>query len=279
MKGLVIEMKAQKRILTVQDISCVGQCSLTVALPILSACGVEAAVIPSAVLSTHTGNWTGFTFRDLTDDIPEITRHWNDNGIDFDGIYTGYIGNARQFDMINVIREKLLRPGAPVIIDPAMADLGRLYYGFDEAFVAGMRKFINGADYALPNITEAAFLTGLDYRESYDEKYIEKLAAETIALGVKNVIITGVSFEPTKLGICVCDGKSIIYHFEDKLEMSCHGTGDVYASVFTGKLISGMSALESGKAAAVFTRNAMLNTPAEHNYGVNFESILGELTL
>ncbi len=274
-------MKNQKRILTVQDISCVGQCSLTVALPILSACGVEAAVIPSAVLSTHTGNWTGFTFRDLTDDIPEITRHWCDNSIFFDGIYTGYIGNARQFDMINVIRDKLLRPGsgAPVIIDPAMADLGKLYYGFDDNFVKGMRKFVRGADYALPNITEASFLTGLDYRETYDEAYIEKLVGGLHELGVKNVIITGVSFEPSKLGICVSDGSSIIYHFEDKLEMSCHGTGDVYASVFTGKLISGMSALESGKAAAVFTRNAMLNTPQEHNYGVNFESILGELSV
>lgn len=278
-KGMVIKMKDQKRILTVQDISCVGQCSLTVALPILSACGVETAIIPSAVLSTHTGNWTGFTFRDLTDDMPDITRHWEENNILFDGIYTGYIGNARQFDMINVIREKLRRPAAPVIIDPAMADHGKLYYGFDDDFVAGMRGFAAGADYLLPNITEASFLTGMDYREKYDVSYIEKLARETYNLGVKNVLITGVSFEPAKLGICIYDGSSIVYHFEDKLEMNCHGTGDVYASVFTGKLITGSTAFESGKAAAVFTRNAMLNTPAEHAYGVNFESILGELTV
>ena len=271
-------MKQQKRILTVQDISCVGQCSLTVAMPILSVCGVEAAIIPSAVLSTHTGSWTGFTFRDLTDDMPAIIKHWEDKNILFDGIYTGYIGNARQFDMINVIREKLLTPGAPVIIDPAMADLGKLYYGFDEKFVSGMRSFIKGADYVLPNITEAAFLTGMEYRETYGKEYIEELVANTAALGVKNVVLTGVSFNVDEIGVCVYDGSSYKYHFENKLDMRSHGTGDIFASVFAGKLINGFDALESGAKAAVFTRAAMLNTPPEHNYGVNFESILSMLS-
>ncbi len=271
------QMNISKRILTVQDISCVGQCSLTVALPILSACGVETAIIPSAVLSTHTGNWTGFTFRDLTDDIPGISKHWQDNAIDFDAIYTGYIGNARQFDMIDEISAHLLKDGAPLIVDPAMADNGKLYYGFDEEFVKRMRKFVSNADYVLPNITEASFLTGLPYKEEYDEKYILDICRELHNIGAKNVILTGVSYSPDKLGMCWSDGKELRYHFEPRLGFRCHGTGDIFASVFTGRLVSGKSPLEAGADACRFVCDAMLNTPKEHKYGASFEGVLYKL--
>ena len=272
-----MEPRHQKRILTVQDISCLGQCSLTVALPILSACGVEAAIIPSAILSTHTGSWSNFTFRDLTDDLPRITEHWQSYGIKFDAIYTGYIGSARQFDMINVMKKTLLRDGAPVIIDPAMADNGRLYTGFDKEYVKGMAEFVRDADYLLPNITEAALITDTEYRESYGKEYIEKLVYGLVAKGVKNVIITGVSFEPDKIGVCVYDGQ-IRYYFEDRLSYSMHGTGDVYSSVFTGALVGGQDIYSAAARAAGFTRLAMMNTPKEHGYGVNFESLLGKLS-
>ncbi len=270
-------MNPQKRILTVQDISCVGQCSLTVAHPILSACGVEAAMLPSAILSTHTGNWTGFTVRDLTDDIPGIARHWKDNSIFFDGIYTGYIGNARQFDMIDEMRRTLLKPGAPMIIDPAMADNGRLYYGFDEEFVKGMRRFVSTADYTLPNITEASFLTGLPYKAEYDQAYVEEICRAICEIGAKNVILTGVSYSPDKLGICWYDGKTFRYHFENKIAFRRHGTGDIFASVFAGRLVNGFSPLEAGREACIFVCKSLLNTPVEHDYGANFESVLYEL--
>ena len=157
-----------QRILTVQDISCLGQCSLTAALPILSACGFETCILPSALLSTHTGGFSGYTFRDLTDDIPRIRQHWQKEGIRFDAVYTGYLAGARQIDEVLDLIGALLAPGGMVAVDPAMADHGRLYAGFDEAFAAAMKKLCAAADIILPNITEACFLTGVPYRETYD---------------------------------------------------------------------------------------------------------------
>ena len=270
-------MKTQKRIVTVQDISCLGQCSITVALPILSACGVETAIVPSAVLSTHTGNWKSFTFRDLTEDMSAILDHWNSYGEKFDAIYTGYIGSVRQFPIIDEMKKTLLCDGAPVIIDPAMADNGKLYTGFDAEYVEGMKKFVCGADYLLPNITEASLITGMEYKQTYDKEYIETLVFKLTEMGIKNVVITGVSFKEDEIGVCVYDG-SFRYHFENKLPFSSHGTGDIYASVFTGALVNGAEKLDAAIKAARFTRNAMLNTPKEHAYGVNFESLLHTLS-
>lgn len=270
--------KTQKRLLTVQDISCVGQCSLTVALPIISSFGIETAILPSAVLSTHTGCWKDFTFRDLTDDIPRIASHWEKNGIRFDAMYTGYIGNARQIDMLIDMRRKLLSPGAPIITDPAMADNGVLYTGFDADFAESMKRLVGGSDYLLPNITEAALLTGKEYKESYDEGYILELCRGLCALGARNVVLTGVCFEEDKIGVYVYDGESARYCSQDRLACNMHGTGDVYASVFAGYLVCGLDAFEAAKRAATFTKDAMLNTPRDHAYGVNFEGILGKLS-
>lgn len=268
----------QKRLLTVQDISCVGQCSLTVALPIISAFGIETVMLPSAVLSTHTGCWKGFTFRDLTDDIPKIVSHWEQNGIKFDAMYTGYIGSARQIDMLLGMRKTLLKDGAPIITDPAMADNGVLYTGFDNEFVSAMRKLVNGSDYLLPNVTEAAMLTGMEYKEKYDEGYVIELCQRLCDMGAINVVLTGVCFEEGKIGVYVFDGKNARYCSQDRLAYNKHGTGDVYASVFSGYLVSGYDALEAAKKAAEFTKAAMINTPPEHVYGVNFEGILNKIT-
>ena len=164
-----------KRILTIQDISCVGQCSLTVALPILSAAGLETAILPSAVLSTHTAGFKGYTFRDLTDDIPAIADHWRKEKISFAGIYTGYLGSTRQIGYVKDIISSLSAPDAVSIVDPAMADNGKLYPGFDAEFVEAMKTLAFSADIILPNITEACLLTGTDYQEKYDEAYITDL--------------------------------------------------------------------------------------------------------
>ena len=153
-----------KKILTVQDISCYGQCSITVALPILSHYGIETAILPSAVLSTHTSGFTNFTVHDLTDEMPKIINHWIDENIRFDAIYTGYIGNKVQFDYILDNKDRLLNEGGLFIVDPAMADNGKMYYGLDEFIVLGMKKMCMQADYILPNITEACFLTGIEYK-------------------------------------------------------------------------------------------------------------------
>ncbi len=163
-----------KRVLTIQDISCVGQCSLTVALPVISACGVETCVLPSAILSTHTGGFTGFTFRDLTEDMPAIKAHWLKEGISFDAIYTGYLGSTKQIDYVKDILFSVGKPQCLRIVDPAMADNGKLYTGFDEVFVEAMKGLCKEADYILPNITESCFLTGIEYRETYDRAYVER---------------------------------------------------------------------------------------------------------
>ena len=186
------KMKKDAKVLTVQDISCFGQCSLTVALPVISAAGIECAVLPSAVLSTHTGGFKGFTFRDLTDDIPGIVSHWEKEGITFDAIYTGYLGSIRQIDLVKDLMDRVLAPGGLRIVDPAMADNGVLYYGFDAGFAAAMAGLCATADVVLPNITEAALMTGLPYRAAgYDEAYITSLCRALTERGAGTVVLTG----------------------------------------------------------------------------------------
>lgn len=262
-----------------QDISCFGQCSLTVALPIISACGVETSIVPSAVLSTHTGGFTGFTVRDLSDDIPGIAKHWKKEGISFDALYTGYLGSTEQVDYVLDIAGGLLRPGAPRIIDPAMADNGALYPAFDDEYVAAMRRLVAIADFILPNITEASFLTGIPYRTEYDEGYVHELARALVDLGAKNVVLTGVGYREGTTGVAVYEGGSYSHYEHRRISKGCHGTGDVYASAFVGALMRGRSAFEAAKIAADYTLRCIELTQGdpEHWYGVKFELALPEL--
>ena len=268
-----------KKVLTVQDISCVGQCSLTVALPVISACGVEACPIPSAVLSTHTAGFKGFTFRDLTDDIPAIRDHWQKESIRFDAIYTGYLGSSLQIEYVKSLINTVLKEDAPVIIDPAMADNGKLYVGFDMDFVKEMRTLCAHADYLVPNITEAALLTGMEYKTEYDRAYIDALISALTDTGCKNVILTGVSYREGYTGVVIFENGKYDYYEHEKIERGCHGTGDIYASAFVGALMRGKTAYKSAKIAADYTFNCIKQTLEEpdHWYGVKFEPILGEL--
>ena len=270
---------AYPKILTVQDISCLGQCSLTVALPVISACGVETCVLPSAVLSTHTGGFSGFTFRDLTEDMPAIGAHWVKEGIAFDAVYTGYLGSTKQIDYVADLIATVKKAEAPVVIDPAMADHGKLYVGFDDAFVAAMRGLCAKADYLLPNITEACFLTGVEYKTEYDRSYIDLLLEKLGALGCKNVILTGVSYEAGKTGVVVYEAGKYAYYEHKLLANSCHGTGDIYASAFVGGLMRGKSAFDAAKIAADYVLACIEETAKEegHWYGAKFEPVLGKL--
>ena len=268
-----------KKVLTVQDISCVGQCSLTVALPIISACGIETAILPSAVLSTHTGGFSGFTFRDLTEDIPGIVEHWEKEKITFDAIYTGYLGSKRQIELVKDMFKRLTAVGGLKIVDPAMADHGKLYYGFDEAFAAEMATLCGEADIVIPNITEAALMTGVPYiGEGYDNHYIRDLVDRLITLGASTVVLTGVSFEADKLGVAVYTkgDAEISYYFHEKLAKGCHGTGDIYSSAFVGALMRGKSMLNAARIAADFTLVGMKATQGDeaHWYGTKFEKAL-----
>ena len=268
-----------KRILTIQDISCVGQCSLTVALPILSACGKETCVLPSAVLSTQTGGFTGYTFRDLTEDIPSIAKHWQKEGILFDAVYTGYLGSTKQIDYVADIFNTLLVKDGVKIVDPAMADNGKLYYGFDEEYVAAMKTLCQKADIILPNITEACFITGIEYKEKYNEEYIDSILSSLEKSGMKTVILTGVGYENEYTGVVVFSHGEKKYYRHRRLAVGSHGTGDVYASAFTGAFVSGIDEYKAARIAADYTLKCIENTSGDekHWYGVKFEIALPEL--
>ena len=267
------------RILTIQDISCVGQCSLTVALPIISACGIETAVLPSAVLSTHTAGFTGFTVRDLTEDIPGIQAHWAKEGIRFDAIYTGYLGSTTQIGYVADIFSSVGSDSCVKIVDPAMADNGKLYPAFDLEYVEAMKGLCAKADYIVPNITEACFLTGIAYKTVYDHDYIDSILQGLMHLGVKNVILTGVSYRPGKTGVVVLENGVYNYYEHDLQPNSCHGTGDIYASAFVGALMRGKSAVEAARIAADYTVECICYTATlpNHWYGAAFEPVLEKL--
>lgn len=269
-----------KKILTIQDISCVGQCSLTVALPIISACGVETCVLPSAVLSTHTAGFKGYTFRDLTDDMTDIREHWEKEGIKFDAIYTGYLGSTKQIDYVKDIFSSCSKEGTVTIVDPAMADNGKLYPAFDGEYVEAMKGLCAGADYILPNMTEAALLAGMHYEEGENRRYVDKVMDKLIEMGCKNIILKGL---PSKNGnyigiLMYIDGK-MDYYEHDRLPNSCHGTGDVYASAFVGALMRGKSANEAARIAAEYAMECIKETAKldNHWYGAAFELALPKL--
>lgn len=267
-----------KRLLTIQDISCVGQCSTTVALPLVSACGVECAILPSAILSNHTGGFPSWTFTDLTPQLADVEAKWRELGIGFDAFYTGYVCEAH-IDPILSIMETCANPGAVRIVDPAMADNGRLYTGFSDDFPAKMARLCAGADYLLPNLTEAALLTGCEPKlAGYTRGEIETLIARLHALGAKNVILTGVSFEPALLGTAVSDGATVAYDFNPRLERMSHGTGDVFASVFAGALLRGRPPLAAAALAADTVCDALAATSPDHWYGVSFERAIAKLS-
>ncbi len=264
-----------KRLLTIQDISCVGQCSLTVALPIISACGIETAILPSSVLSNHTAGFSAWTFCDLTDEMPNILAQWKKEKVDFDAFYTGYVSQA-QIPHILDIMNQTSRPGALRIIDPVMGDNGKLYPGFGEDFPQQMKRLCQGADVIMPNLTEATLLLGEEYRTDYDQEYIEGLLHRLHDLGARNVVLTGVSLRKGELGVACYNGTTIEYYFTEHLQVAMHGTGDCYASAFTGALLRGHSLIQSASIAADFVVETIRQTLPDpsHWYGVKFEKAL-----
>ena len=267
-----------KRILTVQDISCVGRCSLTVALPIISAAGVEAGVLPTAVLSTHTA-FPKFTFCDLTDEIEPISNTFAELGIGFDAIYTGYLGSFRQLGLVGDLIDLNKKNGTAVIIDPAMADHGKLYHGFTPEFAKAMAALCAKADLIIPNLTEASFMLGIPYTEEYDEEYIREVLKKLCALGCKRAAITGVSFENGKLGVYSYDSTEdkFFSYFNEHLPVAYHGTGDIYASATVGAMMRGHSVERALTIAVDYTLECIRMTMADEDrrtYGVNFEQAL-----
>ncbi len=267
---------AYKRILTIQDISCVGQCSMTVAMPILSACGHETCILPTALLSTHTGGFGKPSVIHLDAGLEAMWQHWKENDITFDAILVGYLGSTAAVEMTARILSEMLAPGGISIVDPAMADHGKLYSGFDKTYAGAMERLCRKADIILPNITEAAMFAGMEYREKLDEDYIRQLLEK---LAHPCVILTGVGYRAGETGAVVSSNGSLEYYTHPKVENNFHGTGDMFAAAFTGALMQEKSLLDSVKIAADFVCKAIENTCAApaHWYGVKFETALPEL--
>ena len=269
-------MNDEKKILTIQDISCYGQCSITVALPILSAFGIETAVIPSAVLSTHTSGFTGYTVRDLTEDLPDIRKHWESEGIYFDAIYTGFISSDKQVDYIKDIIDSRLTDDGHVFVDPAMADNGEFYNGFDQDFADKMGELCKIGDFILPNTTEACYLLHREWKDNFSIDEMLNMAEELASFTKRHVILKGDNHKDGELGMIIYDKENpddtkIVYN--EKIDYITHGTGDVFASIFVGTSMLGEDPSTSAKIAGEFTRKAIENTipyPA-HTYGVKFE--------
>ncbi len=260
-----------KRILTIQDISCVGQCSMTVALPILSACGHETCILPTAVLSTHTGGFGKPVVQHL--EVDGMWKHWKEQGITFDAVLVGYLGSISAIEMVSEVLDEMLAPGGIAIVDPAMADHGKLYSGFDGNYAAAMQKLCEKADIMIPNITEAAMMAGMDYRADFDETYIDELLDR---LPGKDVVLTGVGFSPDRTGCAVRRGGEVTFFHTPKVGKSYAGTGDMFAACFTGALMQEKTMEEAASLACRFTLRAIEATaqaPA-HWYGVKFETAL-----
>lgn len=276
-------MKTQKRVMAIHDISCFGKCSLTVALPIISAVGIEVSVIPTAVLSTHTGGFNGYTYRDLTDDIEPIINHWKSLYISFDAIYTGFLGSYRQLEIVSRLFDAYRNPENIILVDPVMADNGKLYSVFSSDFPAGMKRLCSKADIIIPNLTEAALLLGEEYKAGpYDKEYIESILKRLALTGAKKVVLTGVYFDFEKLGAAGYDNETntISYAFSERIEGLYYGTGDIFASALLSALLSGKTLSDAMQIAVDFTSGSISRTKnagTDIRFGVNFEEGLETL--
>lgn len=273
-------MNQQQRVLTMQDLSCLGKCSAAAALPTLSVMGLECVLLPTAVLSAHTA-FPGGTKLDLTGELPGILAHWSAQALTFDGIYFGYLASCRQVALAESVLDRFASPGTRVVLDPVMGDGGRLYAGFDDTRVAAMGQLCRRAEVLLPNLTEAALLLGRPYDGAPSPQAAEALLEGLLALGPETVILTGVPGPDNTLGVFgQTRGQQPFSYFHCRAARSFSGTGDLFASVFTGSLLSGGTPEQAAKRAADFVLGCILRTlamPDSRWYGVCFEPELFRL--
>ncbi|MDR1646004.1 MAG: pyridoxamine kinase [Tannerellaceae bacterium] len=266
-----------KRVAAIHDLSGFGKCSLTVALPILSAAGIEASALPTAILSTHTGGIDGYTYLDTTSEMRPFTRHWQSLGLHFDAIYSGFLGSFEQLDIVGEFFDAFRREDNLILVDPVMADNGELYKIFTPAFAAGMRSLCERAGIIVPNITEATLLLGESYHPGpYEKPYIQGLLHRLSLLGPRQIVLTGVYFDDAQLGVATFDSQSgeTAYNLAARIPGYYHGTGDVYASALLAGLMNGFSLHESAGIAVRYTAGSIQRTyeaGSDIRFGVNFE--------
>lgn len=259
-----------ERVLSVQDLSCAGRCSLTVAMPVISALGCRCTVLPTAVLSTHTAFPKPFV-RDLTEDIAPIREHWKSIGAEFDVISIGYLSDPGQAEAVEALLDAF--PGF-VILDPAMGDGGRLYSRITGEHVQAMSRLAKRAQLLLPNVTEAAALTGIGYEETHEEAYYRSLAAGVRKLGAQSVVITGVTLQAGKIGFLAADDRGEYFYQAKRHRRAFHGTGDLFSAVMAGAIARGMELREAAALAAGFVEKCVSSTREQTHWGVEFEKQL-----
>lgn len=270
----------QKRVAAIHDLSGFGKCSLTVALPILSAAGIETSALPTAFLSTHTGGISGYTYRDLTADMRPVMQHWKSLDIRFDAIYTGYLGSFEQLDIVKEFFDTFRTEDNLILVDPVMGDNGELYTSFTHEFAAGMRSLCQKADIIVPNLTEASLLLDEPFCPGpYTASYIESILLKLSKLGPKKIVLTGVFFNEDELGAATYDRttnttNTTDYVFTQKIPGYYHGTGDVFASALLAALLNDFNLIESAAIAVKFTTDSIrrtYNAKTDYRFGVNFE--------
>lgn len=270
----------QKRVLAVHDLSCVGRCSLTVALPILSAAGLHTAVVPTALLSTHTGEFTGYTHMDLSSQLAPITGHLRTLGVHYDAFYSGYLANSAQVDHVLAMIDALCDERTHLFVDPAFGDFGRMYTLMDESIPRQMRRLCARARTIVPNLTEACFLLELPYPQAgADNAFINRVCQGLLAMGPENVVVTDVNLRPGQTGVALLRrGMTRPEHlFQKRYNRLFHGTGDVFASFLLGALMNGQSLERSVQTALDITHLAIVETLRSGEplrYGVQFEKVL-----
>jgi len=264
-------LNKQKRVIAINDISSFGKCSLTVAISVLGAAGLETCAVPTAVLSAHTG-FKGYTFYDLTENILPSANHWKSMGLEFDGIYTGYLGSKEQIKCVEKIMDMF--SVSIKLVDPVMGDDGKLYDGFSEDFPKEMKKLIKKADIIVPNVTEACLLTDISYCSEHTKEYINELIKALSSVCDADIIITGINSQKDKICTAVYENGEITYIENDKQRAVYSGTGDVFASTFMAALMRGLSIKDAAKTAADFVGECIeltkKNSSSRH-YGINFE--------
>ncbi len=253
----------QKKVVAIHDISCYGRCSLTVALPILSAAGINTPIIPTAVLSTFVGPFPNFTYRDMTEDIIPVVEHWNDMGFEFDAVYTGFLGSKEQVDVVRKAIRMIKNPDTRVYVDPVMGDHGDLYSTFNEDFPAEMAKLCKDADIIIPNFTEATRMLKEPFKTGpYTKEYVEKLIRKTGTLSAGKVVLTGVHFDEKHLGAATYDKETdeIDYIMKERVRGFYHGSGDIFGSGLVSSLVNGWSLSEAVDIAEDLTITSIVNS-------------------
>lgn len=249
---------------------------MTVALPILSACEQETCILPSAVLSTHTGGFGRPHVVHLDAHLQAMADHWKENGITFDAVLVGYLGSVEAVAVASNILDTMLAPDGISIVDPAMADHGKMYSGLSPEYARKMEALCRKADIMLPNLTEAAMFAGVDYKEDPQEPDVEALLEK---LNHPCVVLTGIGYEADQTGIAVYEHGRYFHIPHKKISRSFHGTGDMFAAAFTGALMYGKEMKEAASIASEFVLESICRTVAEpaHWYGVKFETALKNL--